>query len=80
MCGALLPERRHRSSVMGMLGVNNQEQWLRSLSPREIVWLMLELREQTHISGWFTPETGYASIAMLRQELRKRGDLAGAAV
>ena len=61
-----------------MMGVRAQDEWLKQLSPRDISWLILELREQTWTSTWFTPDTARTSIDTLRRELlaRRNGDLA----
>lgn len=55
-----------------MMGARTPDLWLSALSPREIVWLMMELHQQTWSSTWFTPETANASINMLRRALLER--------
>ncbi len=54
----------------------HQQQWLSELSPREIVWLMMQLDERSWTDAWFTKDTAVASIGMLRGELRSRHRLA----
>jgi len=54
------------------MGLRSEDEWLKQLTPREIAWLILELREQTWTSTWFTPDTARASIETLRRELLSR--------
>ena len=51
--------------------------WLAHLSPREIAWLILRLHALGQAHSWIAPERAQARIALLRGELRARGEVLG---
>ena len=46
--------------------------WLDQLTQREIVWLMMQLRDLARSSSWTRTETAQARIVALRAELLAR--------
>jgi hypothetical protein len=48
--------------------------WLKQLTQREIVWLMVQLRKLSLNPTWTTPRTAEARIRLLRTELLRRGE------
>lgn len=47
-------------------------EWLDQLTQREIVWLMMQLRQLADGSAWTSTETAQARISNLRRELLSR--------
>jgi hypothetical protein len=47
-------------------------EWLDQLTPREIVWLMMQLRTLVDGTAWTSTETAEERISNLRRELLER--------